>query len=372
MQRTRSPPLTDAPPTPPVIVPAVATDGYALAMRVARKCRSVQETTRRRSRVQVFGMYEHNNTQVSIIWKVGTTLLKRLFLMMNQRNYRNVTNPYDIPYNRSYPTQHVISNHGSKFRMVYVRNPYHRLLSGFVDKVLAPNTVYWKRIGTRAIKLVRTNPSTASLECGHDLEFKEYVKYVILTLGRHNISGAVPDGHFVEQTKLVKPCEVRYNFIGKLEKFRTDILELFYKINISKATVDVFQRNGSRLAADDAIIDTCVQPFVKAFQDDYLKCITIHEALQRAWLKLQIRGIIGRQPMPVSEHDAYLVTSAEFVNFARQARATSTASERKSLQKEHFEKMFRTVPDEDVKQLQQVFADDFNLFEYNLEPFNTL
>ena len=142
MPGTRSPPLTNAPPTPPVLNSGVATDGYALAIRVDKKCRSVQETTRRHSRVQVFGMYEHNNTQVSIIWKVGTTLLKRLFLMINHRNYRNVTNPYDIPYNRSYPTQHVISYHGSKFRMVYVRNPYHRLLSGFVDKVLAPNTVY--------------------------------------------------------------------------------------------------------------------------------------------------------------------------------------------------------------------------------------
>ena len=81
--------------------------------------------------------------------------------------------------------------------------------------------------------------------------------------------------------------------------------------------MDVFQRNGTRVAADDAIIDRCVQPFVKAFQDDYLKCITIHEALQRAWLKLQIRGKIRRQPMPVSEQDANLVTSAEFVNFAR-------------------------------------------------------
>ena len=54
---------------------------------------------------------------------------------------------------------------------MFTREPYGKLLSGYVDKLFAPNPYFWKAIGRLIIRKFRKDPSPESLTCGHDVTF---------------------------------------------------------------------------------------------------------------------------------------------------------------------------------------------------------
>ena len=61
----------------------------------------------------------------------------------------------------------------------FVREPYSRLLSAYVDKLFSPNTMFWKITGSYVIEKFRQNPSKKSIDCGCDVTFPEFVRYFI-------------------------------------------------------------------------------------------------------------------------------------------------------------------------------------------------
>lgn len=344
------------------------TDGYSLAKQIKNKC---NKTTQYHTSERIFGSYEWGPVQTCIIWKIGSTLIRRLYMMKTLREFRNITNPYDISFNKGHPIKSTLSNDRVKTRFMFARDPYNRLISGYVDKLLAPNPIYWKIIGIPAIRKTRMTPSTDSLRCGHDLTFSEYVRYVIMAMD-HSTNGVNPDGHFQKMTSLCKPCSVKYDFVGKMETFGTDSLELVRHLKLSNETVDLLESEGSHFAWLDAIKDTTNQPFDKAFRKLYANCISFHEALKRSWAKLQKRGLIGNQDFPLTQSEKInSLTKEQFVQLAVEARANSTHQERQSVKHKHFLEMFSTVSNEQLESIRTIYADDFNMFGYNDRP-NTL
>lgn len=312
------------------------------------------------------------------IWKAGTTFLKRLFLMKTQKRFQNITNPYHISFLEQYDGEKGNVGNGNRTKnFLFVRNPYNRLLSGYVDKLLAPNPVYWKLIGIPAIKYARTNPSNKSLTCGHDLTFKEYITYVIYALGTSSSGGhrrkksrrvgIAHDLHFATLTEVSKPCHLKYDFVGKMETFAVDSIELVRQMKLFK-TEQTLTINGSELAADDAIQDTAFQPFNKEFRESYVSCITPNEALKRSWTKLKIRGLIGDQDFTMSDKEANELKYQDFLNRARRARSTSTKEERRILKKRLFSQLYSSIPVKMLQNLTVVYKDDFELFSYNSKP----
>ena len=276
--------------------------------------------------------------------------------------------PFDVIYSHSGPSK--ISNRKGGERFLFVRDPYYRVYSGYIDKLLAPNPVFWKFVSIPAIKLLRKGATPESMRCGHDLTFKEYVDYIILMLKDTkpvllNGKKLSPDGHFDHMHKMCKPCDVNYTFVGKMESFPEDSMELIEKIGLNK-TAQLLKENGADLAATDAIKDTVHQPFDKEFQKGLAKCITKQTALERAWLKLQARGLIGRKPLNISDADK--LTHAEFVQMAFEARAESTSKERSELKKEMMNQMYDTITAEKLESLRTVYTVDFKLFEYDDRP----
>lgn len=113
----------------------------------------------------------------------------------------------------NYKLRHVnamtsIPNTTDHVRFMFVREPYSRLLSAFVDKLFCPNPYFWKSIGTYIMKNFRTNATEASMNCGHDVTFPEVVKYVIHAqqTGKHR------DGHFIPTHDHCNLCLVKYHF----------------------------------------------------------------------------------------------------------------------------------------------------------------
>ena len=348
--------------------------GYSLATRVWEHCWNNTKTEISQN-VKVFSKYATLDDRVQLcnIWKIGTTFFKRLFMLRNDNTYRGEHNLYEIPFNvtEKHPSKAEISTKGRNQKFLFVRNPYKRVYSGYVDKVMAPNPVFWDFIGVPAIKYLRKNHTKDSIRCGHDLTFKEYVDFVILTLlkSQTKVKGKVPksDSHSEVMNELCKPCAINYTFIGKMETFARDSTELVRQLGMNK-TERLLAEKGEFLAADDAIKDTSYQPFDPIFKKGFSRCVSKRKTLEMAWLKLQARGLIGRQKMSISDTQVTNLTYAVFLRMAREARFLSTPKERKDVKNEHFNKMFDTISLDQLEKLRQVYVLDFKLFEYDDRP----
>ncbi|KAL4240810.1 hypothetical protein ACF0H5_001598 [Mactra antiquata] len=340
------------------------TDGYNLAKRLQSKCHA---GTYRQQEV-VFGSYFAVSTHTCIIWKIGTTYLKRLYMMKKLPEFRAIINPYDIRFDKRYLPGKKISNSPNDTRFMYVRDPYERLLSGYVDKLMAPNPVYWKIIGVPAIRMSRKsthNSNLKSFKCGHDLTFKEYITYVIATFQSKKPN---PDGHFDRMTKLCNPCKVKYDFIGKMETFAEDSIELAKKLKVSSQTLNLLKSDGGKNAWLDAVKDSVHQPFDAEFKIGYKPCISFYEAILRSWRKMQVRGLIGKEDFPLKENQVANITENMFIEMAVKSREQSSSSERKTLKHNYLKEMFSTITIQDLEKIRKIYADDFNLFEYDDTP----
>ncbi|KAH3861902.1 hypothetical protein DPMN_024856 [Dreissena polymorpha] len=361
---------------PKVSVEAKAVDippthGYELARRVAERCSSYV-----RNRISggidegVFGSFSSENIDLCIVWKVGTTFIRRLFLMKQNPRFAKVISPYEINFSEDYVTGSRIRMDLSVKRFLFVRNPYKRLLSAFVDKLMAPNPVYWTILGVKIAQYAKQSPSPLSLACGHDVEFHEFIRYSVLTLDpTQRFRPGAPDGHISSQSSLCKPCHVKYDFIGKMENFQSDSIELIRQMRFTNETLDVLSENGDMLSAEDAILDSCYQPFDPDFQAGLLKCISFYEALKRTWRKMQIRGLIGPEDIPVTEKDAVLVTQDKLFKLAMESRDHTTQTERLRMKNNFYREFYNSIGAEDLSKLRAIYAEDFMLFEYDHRPF---
>ena len=340
-------------------------DGYNLAKRINKACQNSKVSTRR---FKVFGVYRWGSTETCAIWKIGTTFIKRLYMMKHIPKYRNVINPYNIRFNERFlPTSIMSKKSVTTTRFMFVRNPFYRLTSGYVDKLLAPNPVYWKIIGIPAVRKTRKHPNETSLKCGHDLQFHEYIKYIIKALNPKRKSARV-DGHFDRMTSMCKPCTAHYDFVGKMESFTEDVVELAKYLKHSRKTIDIINKKESRFSWLDAILDTAHQPFDNLFRKSYTPCISFYQALQRSWKKMQIRGLIGRQEFPKNESHVNNLSEQTFIDMAIAARNKSTPEERKRLQKEQFLKLYSEVSKNDLEMIRKIYESDFRIFEYDDRP----
>lgn len=336
-------------------------DGYELARRLRSRCNVITY----RDEVKVFGVFEHGNVQTCIIWKIGTTFIKRLYMIKDLPQYRDLINPYDIPFDKRYvPKIKTVTSDPEKVRFMFVRHPYNRLLSGFVDKLFAPNPIYWKLIGKPAITVIRKQPSALSLKCAHDVTFKEYVSYVVKNLDPDE-RRSNRDPHFDRMTTLCRPCGVNYDFVGKVETFSKDSIELVSRLGFSNETIRLLRTNGGDYASLDAIKDTVHQPFDSLFKRQYLECISFKNALERSWNKLKIRGLIGNASFPIKDNELSSITEEKFLKLALKARSESTAEERMKLKDHYFSQMFATISEHDIAKIHEFYKGDFELFGYS-------
>lgn len=295
------------------------------------------------------------------IYKVGTTFWRRVFMIRLDKKYSHFINPYQIPFDKEYPSVKLKSNiTAPSYKVMFTRDPYNRLFSFFVDKMLAPNPVFWKNVGINVAKLTR-NVSKLPIRCGHDVTFKEFIKYAIHTLEtRQNI-----DPHWIEMEKNCRPCEVKYDYIGKMENFKYESIPIVDKMGLTKMA-EFLRENGSDESTNDAIKDTLQQPF--SFRTRYRSCVTFKQAVLRAWNKLRIRGLIGNDTLPEYLLDEKKSKMSDLVMFAKQSGLHSKAEERKAYKTQIYKDFWHSVDISDLHKLKKIYETDFKLFRYDDEP----
>ncbi|CAI9714859.1 carbohydrate sulfotransferase 12-like [Octopus vulgaris] len=166
--------------------------------------------------------------------KVGCTFFKRLMLILKGK-YQNGSSPYDIA-----PTKiHTLRMNTLKIRssenaavlkaykkVVFVRDPYSRLFSGYLDKIFLPQQNF-KTLCTYIIKTFRKSVvKNSSIICPVDVTFEEFLRYVI----HSHLKKVKKNYHFGMMHDLCGTCNITYDIIGKLDTFVPDLNLMFEEI----------------------------------------------------------------------------------------------------------------------------------------------
>ncbi|XP_070207641.1 carbohydrate sulfotransferase 13-like [Littorina saxatilis] len=246
---------------------------------------------------------------------------------------------------------------GEKVYFTFVREPYSRLLSAYVDKLLTPNTLFWRVTGRRTVQKFRADASERSKRCGHDVTFPEFVNYVIDS----QRTGENRDAHFVPTHDHCHMCSHPYRYIGHLETIKQDMPY------ITEAIGSPIQYG--RTYDKDTIVQNARMVFLKDRRALVQRCMDLDEASRRLWKKYQIRGIIHKhERFPYARGAAANITLAEFVDKALKAyEASKDKPERKAQRVESLREAFAQIPLEDRIQLQQTLFLDFQMFGF--DPF---
>lgn len=248
---------------------------------------------------------------------------------------------------------------------MFVRDPYHRLLSAYVDKPFVPNPMFWERFGKPAISHFRSKPgrdSAITRKCYHDVTFTEFLKFVVdAETTKEQI-----DGHFQKASEMCVACSMNYSFVGKMETFQSDSYDVMKHIGLGRHA-EAMKTNLRDLTEVDAIRDSIDSPF--HWKRGILRCMTWREALLRIWRKLQIRGLVGiEQQFPIEVGHTPHVKKEQFIQMALDARQRSDPLKLAKQKHEIYLEMYRMVPGEVLDRISSVYSSDFYLFAYNNKP----
>ncbi|XP_041652328.1 carbohydrate sulfotransferase 8-like [Cheilinus undulatus] len=159
-----------------------------------------------------------------IVPKAGCSNWKRVLMVLAGKE----TSVLDISHKRAhfhnnlkglkaYSSREVREKLKTFNKVLFVREPFQRLVSAYRDKFENPETHYHRHFGRSIIARYRANPSREALSTGDGVTFREFVHYLLDSsrpVGR--------DVHWEPISSLCHPCVVHYDFIGRFENMNNE------------------------------------------------------------------------------------------------------------------------------------------------------
>ncbi|XP_078313637.1 carbohydrate sulfotransferase 11-like isoform X3 [Crassostrea virginica] len=299
--------------------------------------------------------------------KVGSTFWRRLFQILAGKSKSK--SPFDLsPADALGGNVHTFSNLPfyiitgmvtSYKKFVFVRNPFERLFSGYVDKIFS---MAFSHYGKYIVKTQRPNASQRSINCGHDVTFAEFVKYFIQAerTRKHR------DGHFLPMYDHCKPCQVGYDYIGKLETIQEDTIYILNQLNFT-SMASRLQNEFVDKTRNDSYSDqtNLLFRFIKMHQ----KCISAHELQKIFWKKEQIRGLIDPDiRFPFSEAESQKLEASQYLKaLHRSVGRTKDNKMAKEFRRAALLQAYATISRTDMDALKEILKPDCEIFGYDCE-----
>ncbi|XP_062969272.1 carbohydrate sulfotransferase 8 [Cynocephalus volans] len=117
----------------------------------------------------------------------------------------------------TFDRQGILQRLSTYTKVLFVREPFERLVSAFRDKFEHPNSYYHPVFGKAILARYRANASREALRTGSGVRFPEFVQYL---LDVHRPVGM--DIHWDHVSRLCSPCLIDYDFVGKFESMEDD------------------------------------------------------------------------------------------------------------------------------------------------------
>ncbi|XP_028286442.1 carbohydrate sulfotransferase 8-like [Parambassis ranga] len=183
-------------------------------------------TEQRVSQRQVSRVYVEDRSRLLYceVPKAGCSNWKRVLMVLggSANNTRDI--PHDAAHyaNRlrrleSYKRAGIIDRLRSYTKVLFIREPFERLVSAFRDKFESPNSYYHPVFGRPIISRYRANATRTALRTGAGVTFREFIQYLL------DVRRPVGmDIHWEPVSQLCNPCLLRYDFIGKFESLEEE------------------------------------------------------------------------------------------------------------------------------------------------------
>ena len=300
--------------------------------------------------------------------KIGTTFWRRVFYMFSY-NHAQDKLPFDIPeetaqeevkarFSKSYST----SFPADYFSFMFVRNPFSRLLSAFVDKIVAPNPFYWKNFGALAVNKYRQNVNKSAVR-GHDITFSEFVRLAT----DMESTNMYKDPHLKSIGMSCHPCHHNYSYIGRMENFKEDALYVLRKMEAKPDTINTLENQWDTLTTK-ASLEVNIDYWFGS-KVSITKYISWEKALHRFWLYMQMRGLIEKRlPLNVTKENLDRISAKDFEQLVKKANIASNKAELSKQKRDVKLEAFASVEPSLLKKFAQVFRKDFELYGYDASP----
>lgn len=316
--------------------------------RVTRVCSSNTELNNKRiTRSEKKLISSHKPIVYCNIPKLASTFWKKI---LHPVLHQEISRPVNRPYANS-------SEVYRPFSFMFVRNPYERAMSGYIDKLFGPNVMFWK-FGRYAINRYRKNATERSLMCGHDLTFREFIEYAVVAVKERHRGNI----HFTPMYSQCSLCKVHYDVIGSFDTFTQDTHYILESI-LNKTGVDLSEKEDTDDSQRQRIINKIRNTF--RTKEKIVRCMTFQEALERVWRNFQMRGLMDkgvRMPLSLDQSEQFNITQVTDIFLNKWGKSKSS---RRSNKNEALAELFRQIPQKLLKQFTKVFSLDFELFGFD-------
>ena len=125
---------------------------------------------------------------------------------------------------------------------LFVRHPYERLISTYRNKFQDPYDPYYQRtVGSVILRMFNHNMTEAQYIEGKGVSFKQFISYIIKTYDKSGHTSF--DIHWQLMVNLCRPCEIKYDFIGKIETLIEDSHHLMHALGVEN--IEFFPKNAT-------------------------------------------------------------------------------------------------------------------------------
>ena len=146
------------------------------------------------------------------------------------------------------------------FKFTFVRNPYSRMASGYLDKIK-------KNVAPHIVKKIRTFAAQNRIALSEEITFSEFVDVV----SRQSVTEM--DSHFRPQCYEGRFPVVKFDFVGRMETFADDLIYVLERIEAPETAVaQAHARNhetGSTVRIWESVSADARRLFLEAFEIDF-------------------------------------------------------------------------------------------------------
>ncbi|XP_070581489.1 carbohydrate sulfotransferase 11-like [Ptychodera flava] len=171
---------------------------------------------------KVIAVNEKHKILFCVIAKVGATNWRQAFLKL-AGTYKENVGIYQQPIKSitGFKPAAQMSMLKTYTKVMFVRHPFERLLSAYLDKFIEnPDYSFLKQYG-KAIR--KTANSNGSLD--GSLTFDKFVSFLLKTRQRNR--------HWMMYSDSCDPCRIQYDFIGKFDTLQSDIRYISDTLNMT-------------------------------------------------------------------------------------------------------------------------------------------
>lgn len=242
------------------------------------------------------------------IEKVGCSFWKRVFVLLkDQQQGKSVFNLSGVAVHRRWGLFNTSASKPfllkyfylqSYTKFLFVRDPYERLFSGYIDKIFTPSyqtqglsehirqhfgeNLQPAAMGDRKL----ANQTTGSFSCVTSVSFSEFCRYVT------NDIGVAVNAHFMPMYAKCLPCHVGYDFVGKMETFRDDTNFILTAAGVNVTSV-LGPDSSFQTENDHSIMRDVTNRVFDVIISDTRKCFHKANMLRRTWATFQVRYLVN-------------------------------------------------------------------------------